>query len=144
MPILNIHLVEGQYSAAQCERLLLETSRYYADTLKSPIDRVRVFIELHPAGMAAVAGVPVRQSGARAPYFHFLVLEGRSLEERHRLLSGFTDLVVEILEVDRALVRGGCWPISPENWAIAGVPASIQRAAEVAARAAAGGSAVVR
>lgn len=135
MPILEVHLAEGSYSDAQCERLLVESSQLYAEVLKSPIDRVRVFIHLHKPAMVAVAGVPLNQGGAQAPYFHFLVLEGRPIEERHRLLTGFTDLLVNILGAERRLVRGGCWPIPPENWCIGGTPASVLRAAEVQARA---------
>jgi 4-oxalocrotonate tautomerase len=135
MPILDIQLVEGQYSDAQCERLLLEASRYYAQALKSPIERVRVFLQMIPCRHAAVGGQLVSAGAPAAPYFQFLVLQGRSLEERQTLLRGFTDLIVDILGADRRLVRGACWPIDPENWAIAGVPASVQRAAEVQARA---------
>ena len=135
MPILTIHLGEGHYSDAQCEKLLRETSRLYAEVLKSPIERVRVFIQLHQPSHIAIGGVPSSQNNTKAPYFHFLVLKGRSLEERHELLRGFTDIIVEVLQVDRSLVRGGCWPIPPEDWAIGGQPASIKRADEVEARA---------
>lgn len=135
MPILEYHLVEGAYSHGQCERLLVESSRLYADVLKAPMDRIRVVIHQHKAQMVAVAGVLLSQGGTQAPYFHFLVLEGRPLDERHCLLSGFTDLVVKILGAERSWVRGGCWPIAPENWAIGGAPASVLRAAEVKARA---------
>jgi phenylpyruvate tautomerase PptA (4-oxalocrotonate tautomerase family) len=134
MPILNIQLAD-QYSDAQLEPLLVKCSQFYAEVLKSPIERVRVFIHVHRPQLVAVGGIPVSHSGASAPYFHFLVLEGRALEERQRLLTGFTDILVEVLGVERSLVRGGCWPIAPENWAIGGVPASISRAAEVRARA---------
>lgn len=135
MPVLNIQLVEGDYSAEQHERLLIETSRFYAEVLKSPIERVRVFIQLHKPELVAIAGEPASRNGLRAPYFHFLALEGRPLEERQKLLAGFTDILVEVLGVERSLVRGGCWPIAPENWAIGGTPASVLRAAEVKARA---------
>ncbi|GAC1619628.1 MAG: hypothetical protein NVS9B10_00530 [Nevskia sp.] len=137
MPILHFHLAEGAATAAQHERLLVEASRLYADVLKSPIDRVRVFIQLYPKQLIAIAGRPSSENELQAPYFHFLVLEGRPLAERHALLRGFTDLLVEILGVDRPLVRGGCWPIAAEDWAIAGTPASAMRAAELQARAAA-------
>lgn len=135
MPVLEYHLAENQYSDDRCERLLVESSRLYAEVLQCPMDRVRVFIHLHKPSMVAVAGIPMIRGGVSAPYFHFLVLEGRSLEERHRLLTGFSDLVVNILGADRSFVRGGCWPIPPENWAIGGVPASVLRAEEVEARA---------
>jgi phenylpyruvate tautomerase PptA (4-oxalocrotonate tautomerase family) len=134
MPILEYHLVENQYTDAQCEQLLVESSRHYAEVLKSPMDRVRVFIHLHKPTMVATAGVPISRGGKPAPYFHFLVLQGRPLNERHALLTGFTDLVVNILGAERSLVRGGCWPIPPEDWAIGGTPASVMRAAEVRAR----------
>lgn len=135
MPILEYNLIENEYTDAQCEQLLVESSRLYAEVLKSPLDRVRVVIHLYKPQMAATGGVPVHRGGRSAPYFHFLVLQGRPVEERHALLTGFTDLVVRILGAERALVRGGCWPISPEDWAIGGTPASVMRAAEVKARA---------
>jgi phenylpyruvate tautomerase PptA (4-oxalocrotonate tautomerase family) len=135
MPVLNFHLVEGQYSPAQCERLLLESSRFFAEVLSAPIDRVRVFITMHRPELFAVGGVLSSAGAPPAPYFTFITLEGRSLEDRQRLLRGFTDIIVEVLEVERGLVRGGIVPVAPENWAIGGEPASIKRAAEVSARA---------
>lgn len=135
MPILEYHLTEGQYTDAQCERLLVESSRLYADILKSPIERVRVVIHLHKPTMVAVAGVPMSKGGKSAPFFFFLALLGRPESERHALLTGFTDLVVEILGAERGAVRGGCWTIPPEDWSIGGTPASVLRAAEVKARA---------
>jgi len=135
MPILNIHLVDGQYAQEQHERLLLETSRFFAEVLRCPIDRVRVFIELHRADLTAIGGVLASREARRAPYFHFIVLEGRSVDDRQRLLGGFTDLIVDILCVPRELVRGGVIRIHPEDWAIGGEPASVKRADEVKARA---------
>lgn len=135
MPILEYHLVENTYTDEQCEQLLVESSKLYAELLKSPIDRVRVLIHLYKPTMAATAGVPISRGGRSAPHFHFLVLQDRPIEDRHALLAGFTDLLVNILGVERGLVRGGCWPISPEDWAIGGTPASVMRAAEVKARA---------
>lgn len=134
MPILEYHLPEDTYTDAQCERLLRDSTRLYAAVLKSPVERIRVVIHLHRPSMAAVGGQLLSQGGAAAPYFHFLVLKGRPEAERQSLLAGFTDLVVDVLGADRALVRGGCWPIPPEDWAIGGVPASVIRAQEVAAR----------
>jgi 4-oxalocrotonate tautomerase len=135
MPVLEFHLVEGRYSEAQCERLLVESSKLYAEVLQSPLERVRVFIQLYAPHLFATGGVPVSKGGAPAPVFHFIALEGRPVEERQRLLAGFTDLCVDILGAERRLVRGGCWMIAPENWGIAGQPASVLRAAEVQARA---------
>ncbi len=135
MPVLVIHLLENSCSDAQCEALLLAASRLYAQVLNSPIERVRAFITPHRAAHVAVGGVMARDASLSAPYFEFLVLEGRSIDERQQLLAGFTELIVNELGVERHMVRGGCWPIAPENWAIGGVPASELRAGEVRARA---------
>ena len=137
MPILQYHLVEDQYSAAQIERLLLESSTFFAEALASPVDRVRVFANLHRPGAVAIGGKLVADSGARAPYFHFVTLEGRPVEERQKLLTGFTRIAVEVLGVEAALVRGACWPVHPDNWGIGGVPASVLRGQEIQRREAA-------
>ena len=135
MPVLNYHLVDGQYTQAQHERLLLDSSRLFAEVLQCPIDRIRVFIDLHRPELFAVGGQLVSDTDARTPYFTFIVLEGRALGDRQKLLAGFTDIVVDVLGVDRGLVRGGIVPVAPENWAIGGEPASRKRADEVRARA---------
>ena len=62
------------------------------------------------------------------------MLEGRSQEDRQRLLSGFTDLVVDILGAPRANVRGGIVPVAPSDWSIGGTLASELRQAEIEAR----------
>lgn len=135
MPILHYHLAEGHYSQAQHEKLLLDSARFFAEVLRCPVDRTRIYIHLYRPELTAVGGVLVSEGGAKAPYFSFVVLEGRSLEDRQRLLAGFTDLLVAILQVERSQVRGGIVLVHPENWAIAGVPAAQARQAEVAARA---------
>lgn len=135
MPIMEIHLAKGAYEDEQLEALSIKCSQLYARVLESPVERVRVFIHEHRACAMAVGGVPVSKGARPAPYFQFIVLQGRPVEQKHALLTGFTDLIEDILGVDRKLIRGGCWPIPPEDWAIAGTPASIKRAAEVAARA---------
>lgn len=135
MPIVNFHLVEGKSTLVQNERLLKEACRLYAEVLGSPIDRVRAFITLHRPDQFAVGDDLVSNNDLHAPFFDFIVLEGRSLEQRQRLLAGFTDLLVETLGVSRDLVRGGCRRIDPEDWAIGGTPASVLREAEIRARA---------
>ena len=140
MPIMEIHLARDAYEDEQLEQLSSECSELYARVLQSPVERVRVFIHEHRASAMAVGGVPVSRGAAPAPYFQFIVLQGRPLDQRHALLTGFTDLIEKILGAQRNLIRGACWPVPPEDWAIGGTPASVKRAAEVAARAAAAAS----
>lgn len=136
MPIIHFHLAAEAYSDAQQTQLMERATALYSEVLKSPVERVRVYIQLYAARHVMVGGKRLADGAADTPYFHFLVLEGRPLNERHDLLTGFTNLIVDCLGVERSRVRGGCWPISPEDWAIGGTPASVARAAEVAARAA--------
>ena len=135
MPVVNFHLVEGLTTPEQDERLLLGACRLYADVLRAPMERVRAFITLHRASQFAVAGELVAHNGLHAPYFDFIVLDGRPLDERQRLLAGFTDLLVDTLGVRRDLVRGSCRRIEPQDWAIGGGPASALRKDEVDPRA---------
>ncbi len=136
MPIVNFHLVDGMSTAEQDERLLIGACQLYAEVLKAPLERVRAFITLHRPGQFAVAGGLCAHNGLHAPFFDFIVLDGRPLDERHRLLRGFTELLVDTLGVRRELVRGSCRRVEPQDWAIGGEPASVIRKDEVAARAA--------
>lgn len=135
MPIVTFHLAEGACSAAQAQRLLVEASALYAEVLQSPMERVRAFLRTYPREFSAVAGQVVADTGANAPYFEFLVLRGRPVEQRHALLRGFTDLLVDVLDVERELIRGQVIQLDPEDWGIGGEPASTRRQAEIAARA---------
>ncbi len=136
MPIVEVHLVEGLHTPAQHAELLRTISVRYAELLDAPLDRIRAYLTLHRPEHWATAGEA--GSPRSAPYFTALVLEGRAAEQRRRLLEAFTDLLVDLLGVDRKLVRGRIIQVSPDDWAIGGVPASVARRSEIAARA--GGS----
>jgi 4-oxalocrotonate tautomerase family enzyme len=131
MPILEVHLVEGEHAAAQVGELLERMSARYAEVLESPLERIRAYVTLHRPEQWATGGVV----GVEAPYFTAIVLEGRSAEQRRRLLGAFTDIIVDTLGVDRRGVRGRIIPVSPDDWAIGGVPASSVRGTEIAGRA---------
>ncbi|HMV54395.1 MAG TPA: tautomerase family protein [Rhodocyclaceae bacterium] len=135
MPIVNFHLVEGMTTSDQNERLLVGACRLYADVLGAPVDRIRAFITTHSPDQFAAGGDLACNNGVHAPFFDFIVLEGRPLEHRQRLHVGFTDLIVDVLGVPRAVVRGGCRRVDPEDWSIGGTLASEARAAEIRARA---------
>jgi 4-oxalocrotonate tautomerase family enzyme len=131
MPIVEVHLVEGEHPPAHVTQLLTALSRRYAEILDSPPERIRAVVTEHPARSWATGGVV----GVEAPYFTAVVLEGRPAEQRHRLLAAFTDVLVDTLGVDRRLVRGRIIQVPPDDWAIGGVPASAARRGEIEARA---------
>lgn len=138
MPIATFHTVGC--SPDQRRRLLEEGSVRYAAALGSPVDRVRAYVVDHAPGSVAVGGRLVSDGAAAAPYFTAVVLEGRPVEQRARLLADLTDLVAEVLEVAPATVRGHVVQVSPEDWGIGGRPAAQARADEIRARQAGGAS----
>ncbi|MDD3445522.1 MAG: tautomerase family protein [Zavarzinia sp.] len=133
MPIIHFHLAEGRTSPEQRRQLLEQASRLYAEVLACPMDRVRAFIQTFPLDQCAVAGTLLADGAPEAPYFEFLVLEGRPLDQRQRLLTGFTDLVATILGVERGLIRGHCKRVRPDEWCIGGRMADDLRRADIAA-----------
>lgn len=140
MPLVTYHLVDDQLTDYQSEKLLLKGAQLYAEVLDSPVERVRALINTYPAQRALVGGRVLFEGEQGAPYFEFIVLAGRPDEQIKRLMSGFTDLLVETLGIDRSLIRGRCIRVSPEDWGIAGQSASELRAKEIEARKVAGQS----
>lgn len=134
MPVVEFHLVAGQVTAEQAERLLTEGTARYAETLASPIDRIRAFVTLRDPAHVSVGGIPASRSGVHAPYVTCVMMANRPLEQRQAALAALTDLVVEVLGVPADVVRARAELVAPEDWAIAGVPASVARAAEMRAR----------
>ncbi|QTH24790.1 MULTISPECIES: 4-oxalocrotonate tautomerase [Sphingomonadaceae] len=140
MPIVEFHLTEGRQSDDDIGALLEQSTDFYVRTLYPavdplPLDRVRAFVSLHRPQHWATAGVLASDGGADAPYFTCLALAGRPQEQLHALLRGFTDLIVMHCSCERRHVRGQVISIAPENWCIAGEPASMVRAGETERRA---------
>ncbi|MFM2370369.1 MAG: hypothetical protein RIS85_91 [Pseudomonadota bacterium] len=141
MPIAQIHLVRGAFDDAAIGAALLEASAHYARTLYPdaavpPIERVRVFVHQVEPQLWAAGGKLATQGGAVAPFFTCLAMTGRTMAQHHALLAGFTEILARHLGCDAALIRGQVVPVEPDNWGIGGVPASLARQAEIAARAA--------
>lgn len=136
MPVVNFHLIDTPANRAAVEPLLKGACALYAEVLGAPIERIRAFASFHQPAHFLAGGALCSAGGQNAPFFDFIVLDGRPLEQRHRLLAGFTELLVEVLGVERDAVRGCCRRVPPEDWAIGGVPASEKRSQEIAARAA--------
>lgn len=136
MPIVKYYVVAGRHDDASLAMLLTKSCEFFAEVLECPVDRVRAFAHEFRPQAACVGGRMVSDGGDEAPYFRFVLLQGRSDEQAQRLLTGFTDLIVECLGTDRSLIRGGTWSCEPTRWAIAGIPASVTRKAEIDARAA--------
>jgi 4-oxalocrotonate tautomerase len=137
MPVMQIHITRDSHASSQIEELLVRCSQHFADVLECPVDRIRVYMIEHAPNRCCIGGKLASDSGMQAPYFSFVLMQGRSNEVKTRLMTGFTDLIEEILSVPRSVIRGGIVPVAPEDWCIAGQPASQVRQAEIQARAAA-------
>lgn len=137
MPIVEYRIVAGRHDDVDVAALLNRSCELLAEVLEAPLDRVRAVAHDIPPARFSVGGTLISDGADEAPYFTFFLLDGRTEEQRARLLAGFTDLIVECLGTPRELVRGGIWIVAPEDWAIAGVPAATARRDEVAARQAA-------
>ncbi|WP_432696222.1 tautomerase family protein [Marinobacterium sp. YM272] len=136
MPVVTFRIPAARATDARCERLLVQGSALFAKLLQSPPERIRAFVEVYEAGRMAVGGQLSADAGAA--FFECYVLAGRPQQQRHALLAAFNDLLATTLDIDPAVIRGACIPVAPEDWGIAGRPASAIRSAEIAQRAAQG------
>jgi phenylpyruvate tautomerase PptA (4-oxalocrotonate tautomerase family) len=132
MPILEVHLVEGSHTPAQHAELLTAISTRYAEVLEMPRDQVRAHLTLHRPELWATGAIPA--SGMSAPYFTAVVFADRPVDLRRRLLGAITDLLVDVLGVDRRLVHGRVIPVEPEDWAVGGAVPGVGRRGQLSAR----------
>lgn len=135
MPVLEVHLVEGLHTSAQHAELLVALSTRYAEVTDVPLDRVRAHLTLHRPELWANGGIPA--DGRSAPYFTAVVFADLPADLRRRLLGALTDLIVDVLGVDRRLVHGEVVPVEPGDWAVGGLPGGTSRRALAATRSAA-------
>ena len=47
MPIVKFHLADKDISDGQIESVIEQATQIYAEVLDSPVDRIRVFVDLH-------------------------------------------------------------------------------------------------
>ncbi len=145
MPIATFHIPEYLLTEDTAAQLMSQASQIYAQVLDSPIERVRIFITTYPASYTAIGGIacsspnePSVPNSQTAPncaiYFEYIVLAGRPLAQKQQLGHRLTQLVSEHLSVPQGLIRGRCSPVDPEDWFIAGNPASVSRQTEIADR----------
>ena len=133
MPIAHFHVVES--TREQRRRLIEAATAAYATTFESPVERIRIFVHDYPGDAVGVGGRSIADGAGHAPFFTALAMAGRPLQQRQAILREFTAILAEVFEVDRSVVRGYVIECAPENWGIGGEPASVLRAAEIAARA---------
>lgn len=139
MPVANILVLAG-HPRPVLKQLVREASAAFARVLGAPTDRVQVWItEVDPA-LWAIAGEPADEVLARlprgqveVPFIRMALMEGRPTELLHRAMADLSATVARVLGGDPQRVRVQIDLVHPDRWAIGGVPASIARAADIAA-----------
>jgi 4-oxalocrotonate tautomerase family enzyme len=132
MPLLQIDLMEG-HSEEVHRQLIERCTALYAEIVMTPIERFRSTVNVIPATQWGLGGVvaPERVS----PLIRISLMEGRPMEVMHRLLAEISALVAEILSIPIENTRVLITEIPITHWGNAGVPASVTRAADIAAKA---------
>lgn len=143
MPVANIHVLAG-HPRPVLKQLLREASATFARVIEAPPDRLQVWITEVDPELYAIAGEPADEVLARTPraqaeipLIRMALMEGRPVEMLHRVMAEMSAVVARNLGGDPQRVRVQIDHVNAGRWAIGGVPASVARGAELAARRAA-------
>ena len=141
MPAAQINVLSGHPRAA-LQAAVKGVAAAMVDVLGAPADRLEVWINEIPADLWAFDGGLADERFAthgrfavETPFVQCTLLAGRPVELMQRYMAAITDAVAGALGADRERVRVHIELADPDLWSIGGVPASVRRADELAARA---------
>lgn len=140
MPVAHIHVLQG-HPKARLKALIGEVSDIMVRVLQAPKDRLEVWITEVDPDLWGISGAPASEvlatqprASVEMPFVQMVLLEGRPIEQHHALIAEITEAIVRCLAAERERIRIHIAQASPDSWGIGGTPASIKRAAEIAAR----------
>lgn len=140
MPVCNVIVVKG-HPLPTLKRLVRECSDTLARVIEAPKDRLEVWVTEVEAALWGLSGVPAdevltaeNRAELEMPFIRMVLMQGRSVEQQHRLIREMTETVAGVLAMKPDRIRMQIDEVNPDRWGIGGVPASIRRAAELAAR----------
>ena len=143
MPVANIHVLAG-HPRPLLKQLVREASATLARVISAPADRLQVWITEIDPELYAIGGEPADEvlahtprAEAEIPFIRMVLMEGRPAETLHQVMAELSAVTARILGSNPQRVRVHIDFTEPDRWAIGGVPASVARAAELAARKAA-------
>lgn len=141
MPVANLHVLAG-HPRENLKQWVRETSRALSDILAAPMDRLEVWVTEIDPDLWGICGIPASEvleetprREAEMPLIQMVLMEGRTVEQLHRVIAELSAITARLLDVDQDRIRVHIAHAHPDRWGIGGVPASIRRAAELAARA---------
>jgi 4-oxalocrotonate tautomerase family enzyme len=140
MPVAHINLLKG-HSRSELKQIIIRVSEALAEILVAPKDRLLVWITEHDHHLFGLGGLTAEEALAdgslaelEMPFVQMVLMEGRPLEQFHSSISTVSRIIAEILGCDPKKVRVHIELGNPDRWGIGGVPASILRKSEIAAR----------
>jgi len=142
MPVAHINLLQG-HPRAVLRSVIAEVSEAMSSILAAPKDRLEVWITEVDPELWGIAGVPAAEAlkttpraQVEMPFVQMVLMEGRPKEQHHRIIGAITEILHRNLGTEKARIRVHIANAQPDGWGIGGTPASVARAAELAARAA--------
>ena len=140
MPVANLHVLAG-HPREHLKQWIRETSNALAEILAAPLDRLEVWVTEIDPELWGINGLPADEvlaqtprHDAEMPFIRMVLMEGRTTEQLHRVIAELNAITARLLDVDAQRIRVYIAQAHPDRWGIGGVPASIRRAAELAAR----------
>ena len=141
MPVAHINLLKG-HSRDALRRVIVDVSEAMSTILEAPKDRLFVWITEHDHHLWGLGGAPADEALAHGtlaqletPFVQMVLMDGRPKAQWHAIIATVTGAVAAGTGCDKAKIRIHIAPANPDGWGIGGVPASVLRAAEIAARA---------
>jgi len=141
MPLAHIHLLKG-HSRTALKRVVSDVTEAMSLVLKAPKERFIVWITEVDPDLWGVEGRPASEalaqsdrSAVEVPFVQMVLMEGRTAAQYRAVIDGVSEAIARALNSDKSRVRVHLIQAQPDNWGIGGVPYSILRADEIAARA---------
>lgn len=140
MPVANLHVLAG-HPRDNLKNWVREASRALSEILAAPLDRLEVWVTEIDPDLWGICGDPASEvlahtprREAEMPFIKMILMEGRTVEQLHRVIAELSDITARQLNVDKDRIRLHIEHAHPDRWGIGGIPASIRRATELAAR----------
>ena len=141
MPVAHINVLQG-HSKETLKKVIHDVSNVMIDVLAAPKDRLEVWVTEIDPDLWGIEGEPASEVLKRKPrgqvempYVEMVLMEGRPVEQHHKMITQVTDVLVKNLGTDRGRIRVHIANCKPDNWGIGGTAAAILRKAEIEARA---------
>lgn len=141
MPVAHINLLKG-YPRETLRQIIVEVTDAMSRILGAPKDRLMVWISEHDHHLWCLGGVPAEEALAKGerraletPFVQMVLMDGRPAQQFHDAMAAVTDIIARATGVEQSHIRVHIAAANPDYWGIGGVPASVSRAGELAARA---------